>query len=321
VTEGRAGGSNSRVAGRGPEREVSALAEALAVVGLAVRDAVSNGRDVETDAMVVRSSAGDEIFGVDARADEVLLAELSRTCGQRWPGVLISEGFDEPVAVGDGDGPWRYLADPVDGTRPWLVGKRSAWVLLGAGRYAATLEDLEVGAAVEIPTSRARWGRVAWAAEGGEVQAVDDDLAGGSPEPVKMQPMKGGDLSRTFVTVARFSPGTKALLGRWEDAVLDGLEVYEDPWLCSGGQLMAVASGSDAAVLDPRPLAAARLCAHPYDLAAIVVARAAGVVVEALPPGPLTSPLRPDADVAWAAYANEDVAFILRERMAYTSLW
>src|SRR5206468_4095986 len=119
---------------------------------------------------------------------------------------------------------------------------------------------------------------------------------------------------RAWVTVARFSPGQKEVIGRFEDALLAGLEVYEDPYLCSGGQLMGLASGSDTAVLDPRPLFHAHFCAHPYDLAALVVARAAGVVVEALPPGPLDVPLDPNADVAWAGDANESVADASRGR-------
>jgi len=266
------------------------------------------------DAAVVRTAGGDEIFGVDARADQVLLSTLRERCGPSWPGVLIMEGFDSPVEVGDPGGPWVYIADPVDGTRPWLAGKRSAWVLLGAGLGARVLEDLSVGAAVEIPTRRARLGQVAWAAAGSPALAVDEDLTdpGRAATAVTLTPRVSADLHRTFVTVARFSPGTKSAIGAWEDALLAGLEVYEDPWLCSGGQLMGVASGTDAAVLDPRPLLGVTLCAHPYDLAALVVARAAGAIVEALPPGPLTVELRPDADVAWAAYANAAVAARLR---------
>jgi hypothetical protein len=116
------------------------------------------------DAAISRVAGGDEVFGVDARADQVLLASLIERAAGRWPGRLIMEGLDDPATIGDPGGPWVYLADPMDGTRPWLAGKRSAWVLLGAGRRAETLEDLEVGAAVELPTERARWTRAAWAA-------------------------------------------------------------------------------------------------------------------------------------------------------------
>jgi len=295
----------------------SDLAAALAQVGRAVRDAVLATPRSAADAAISRVAGGDEVFGVDARADQVLLASLIERAAERWPGRLIMEGLDDPVPIGDPAGPWVYLADPVDGTRPWLAGKRSAWVLLGAGRQAETLEDLEVGAAVELPTGRARWTRAAWAA-GTRVWAEDEDLAGlEAPRAVVLEPRRDGDLRRAWVTVARFSPGQKGAIGAWEDELLAGVEVYEDPYLCSGGQLMGLASGQDAAVLDPRPLFGAALCAHPYDLAALVVARACGVVVEALPPGPLTVPLDPAADVAWAGYANPSVAAELRPRGSF----
>ena len=291
------------------------LARALAAVGREVRDAVLAVPATAADADVVRFEGGDVVFGLDARADVVLIDALQRHCGGRWPGRLVMEGLDTPAVIGADGGEWVYLADPVDGTRPWLAGKRSAWVLLGAGRQARTLEDLEVGAAVELPTARARLARVAWAARSGAAEAEDDDLSGQTPpRPVVLRSRPGIDLERAWVTVARFSPGQKEAIGRFEDALLGGLEVYEDPYLCSGGQLMGLASGADAAVLDPRPLFNSHFCAHPYDLAALVVARAAGVIVEALPPGPLDVPLDPTADVAWAGYANEEIARRLRPR-------
>ena len=290
--------------------DLAALAAALADVGRAVRDVVLALAPTDAHAAVVRAEGGDEVFGIDAEADRVVLERMAG-----WPGRLVMEGFDAPIVLGDG--PWTFLVDPFDGTRPWLAGKRSAWVLLGAGRDATTLEDLEVGAAVELPTRRARWALSAWATAGGPVTAFDDDVAvtGGPSRPVTLAPRAGADLARSFVTVARFDPGSKAAIGAWEDTLLDGIETYEDPYLCSGGQLMGLATGQDAAVLDPRPLLGARFCAHPYDLAALVVARAAGVVVESLPPGPLAVPLDPHADVAWAGYANEDVAAVLRGRL------
>jgi hypothetical protein len=297
------------------DTDLDALARALSDVGRRVRDELLGVPAAPDDAAVVRAEGGDEVFGIDARADAAVLTELPARTGERWPGTLVMEGFADPLPVGDVTGPWRYLIDPVDGTRPWLAGKRSAWVLLGAGREARTLDDLEVGAAVELPTARARYARVAWARAGGGAHAVDDDRAGGPSVPVTLQPRRSTELDRAYVTVARFDPGSKAAIGAFEDAVVAGWETYEDPYLCSGGQLMGLAVGEDAAVLDPRPLLGARFCAHPYDLAALVVARAAGVVVEALPPGPLVAPLSVHADVAWAGYANEAVAAQLRPRV------
>jgi hypothetical protein len=292
------------------------LAAALAEVGRAVRVAVGVPLGA-ADAAVVRTAGGDDVFGVDARADEALLAELRARCGDRWPGTLVCEGFDDPLPVGDAGGPWRYLADPVDGSRPWLWGKRSAWCLLGAGREATSLAGLEVGACVELPTPRAAVATTAWAVRGGGVQAVDDDLVGGGPgRPAALVPLAGAELDHRFVTVMRYAVGTKAVLGRWEDEVLAGLHTYEDPYLCTGGLLMEVAAGRQAAALDPRPLVVpGAMGSHPYDLAGWVVPAEAGVVVESLPPGPLDAPLDTSTSVPWAAYANDGVADVLRARV------
>lgn len=292
------------------------LGAVLVDVGRAVRAAIGAGPQ-RGDEMVVRAEGGDEVFGVDARADRVLLEELAARCGSRWPGTIIVEGFDEPIAIGESGGPWRYLVDPVDGSRPWLAGKRSAWVLFGAGRGAATLADLEVSAVVELPTVRAAWGLCVWATADGRSAAVDDDLVREGPsQPVELRPRAEATLDRAFVTVQRFAPGNKSAIAAWEDKLLAGLETYEDPYLCSGGQLMEVALGREAAVLDPRPLLGGGLAAHPYDLAGWLVAKAAGVVVEALPPGPLAYPLDTSTPCAWAAYANEAVAAELRRRFS-----
>ena len=134
------------------------LGRELAEVGRTVRDVVRAGRTA-SDHLVVRTEGGDDVYGIDARADEVLIEQLRRRCGERWPGGLVIEGFDDPVPIGDA-GPWTYLADPVDGTRGLLAGLRSAWVLLGAGEGATSLRDLGVGRGGRDPDrSRMRWGR------------------------------------------------------------------------------------------------------------------------------------------------------------------
>lgn len=294
-----------------------ALARALVEVGRDVRRAVGDRRGAG-DGDVVRTAGGDDVFGVDARADEVLLDSIQRRCGARWPGSIVVEGFDEPIEVGGGRGPWRYLADPVDGSRGWLWGKRSAYVLLGAGRDAEVLDDLEVGACVELPTARAALALSAAAVRGHGVEAFDDLVAvGGVARPVELAPLEGELQDHSFVTVASYAVGTMGRLGAWQDAVLDGLHVYDDPYICSGGLLVEVAAGRQAAVLDPRPaVVPGSMATHPYDLAAWLVAAEAGVVVECLDGTPLRVPLDTSTPVAWAAYANEDVAAELRARVA-----
>lgn len=297
-----------------PSESDAQLSAELAEVGRAVRDVVRSARD-GSDHLVVRTEGGDDVFGVDARADRVLVDELRRRCGDRWPGRLVIEGFDEPLPIG-GAGPWTYVADPVDGTRGYLAGLRSAWVLLGAGRSATTLDGLTHAAAVELPTERAAWGTVAHAGDAGLV-VVDDDLVSAGPSrPAQLEPRRGADLTRCFVTVVRLLPGGHGPIGEFADEILSGWEVYDDLYPCSAGQLLAVASGAAAAVIDPRPLLhRSGFATHPYDLSALPVARAAGVVVEALPGGELRAPIDTSTPVAWVAYANESVAELLRPRI------
>lgn len=299
-----------------PEELVD-LARALVEVGRDVRSGVGGHRGV-ADAEVVRTAGGDDVFGVDARADEVLLESIERRCGARWSGTLVVEGFDDTVPVGDGRGPWRYIADPVDGSRPWLWGKRSAYVLLGAGRDAQVLDDLEVGACVELPTARAALALSAAAVRGHGVEACDDLVAVGHVgRPVELEPLEGELQDHSFVTVASYAVGTMGRLGAWQDAVLQGLHVYDDPYICSGGLLVEVAAGRQAAVLDPRPaVVPGSMATHPYDLAAWLVAAEAGVVVESLDGSPLRVPLDTSTPVSWAAYANEEIAAELRARIA-----
>ena len=297
--------------------ELAELAGELVALGRRVRDAVRDRLAGGTTAglsAVVRAEGGDHIFGVDEVADRVIVDALD-DLGRRWSGRWVMEGFAEPLPVGDGTGPWRFLCDPLDGTRPLLADKRSAWVLVGAGRGATTLEQLELSVVVEVPTRRAALARTAWADCDGRLVADDEDLRTGERTPVRLRPRQDPAIDHSFVTVVRFAPGRGEVIGRWADRHLAGLVVFDDLVPCSAGQLMGLASGADTAVFDPRPvLAPGTMAAHPYDLAGLWVARAAGVVVEALPAGPLDVPLSVEHPVAWAGYANEAVAERLRVR-------
>jgi hypothetical protein len=305
-----------------PAAPVEALARELVALGTEVRDAVRGTRR-DDDGRVVRSEGGDDVFGIDARADELLRAGLGRL-GDRWPGTVVMEGLDQPLRIGPPGGepgPWRYLVDPLDGTRPLLAGKRSAWVLIGAGRGARTLEELELSVVVEVPTRRAALGLVAWATRDGHLEAHDEDLwAGGARRPARLEPQADAAVEHRFVTVVRFAPGFGAAIGAWSDRHLAGLTVFDDLVPCTAGQMLGLASGADTAVFDPRPLLApGTLAAHPYDLAGLWVARAAGAVVEALPSGPLDVALDVTTPVAWQGFANEAVAAALRARGPVTA--
>ena len=91
---------------------------------------------------------------------------------------------------------------------------------------------------------------------------------------------------------------------------------FEDQYAASGGQLYELMSGHDRFVADLRPLmetilakrgAGLGICAHPYDLCTELIAREAGVIVTDVRGDRLKAPLKVDADVAWAGYANERI--------------
>ena len=106
-------------------------------------------------------------------------------------------------------GPWTFIVDPVDGTRPYLADLRSAWVLLGAGRHAVTPGGAR-GRRRRRDPDVAGPRSVGWSGRGSAVRprTVDDDLTdrGREPVPVELRPQAGADPTRTFLTVVRLLP-------------------------------------------------------------------------------------------------------------------
>jgi hypothetical protein len=75
-------------------------------------------------------------------------------------------------------------------------------------------------------------------------------------------------------------------------------------------------AGHDRFVADLRPLLeplltargeALGLCCHPYDLATMLIAERAGVLLSDPAGRPLDAPLSVDHDVSWVGYANADI--------------
>ena len=107
----------------------------------------------------------------------------------------------------------------------------------------------------------------------------------------------------------------RGLAGGWN---VGKAEVYTDQYISSGGQLAELVLGRDRFVLDIRPLVHralgedSTLCSRPYDLCTALVATEAGCVVEAPRGEPLDAPLDTTTNVAFAAYANPELAARLR---------
>ena len=227
-----------------------------ATASAAARWGVSGPTARRTTDRVVRTEGGDDVFGIDARAEQVLLAGLAGL-GGRWPGQAVVEGHDDPLPVGDPGGPWRYLVDPVDGTA--ACSPASAAPGCCSGRVAGQPPS-RTSRSVPWWRSRPAAPRSGWS-RGRRRAARRSPSTTTSPDGASLPtrsccaPWAATCPVASSPTV-RLAPGSHGPIGEWADRHLAGLEVYDDMAPCTGGYLAGLAAGNDAAVL--RPAAAPR---------------------------------------------------------------
>jgi len=231
--------------------------------------------------------------------------------------------FGQP---GRGGPPFRLLVDPIDGTRGLMFDKRSAWCLMGLAPEkgkATRLSDIEIAVMTELPTTRQSTSDVLWAIAGKGAHGERHDLGTGAPRPLVLVPSQATTLRHGFATVVNYFQGGKELISRLEEAIFlralgawnpEKAEIYADQYISSGGQLAEVALGRDRFVLDVRPLVHKKLgvksslASRPYDIVTMRIAQEAGCVVCDPYGGPLDAPLDVTTNVAFACYANKELA-------------
>jgi hypothetical protein len=315
-----------------PSLDHPAIAHRLRILQADLRAALRSHMKSQEPAVwsrAVRDDAGDTIFGIDAKVEEILVQHCQEW-GRTQHFVLVAEGI-EPGGIqfgkpGLGGPPFRLLVDPIDGTRGLMFDKRSAWCLAGVApeRGAATrLADVEIAVMTELPTTRQATSDVLWAVPGQRTAGERHDLATGAARPIAPVPSQQDHLRHGFATVCNFFQGGKELVGRLEEAIFaralggwnpDKAEVYTDQYISSGGQLAELVLGRDRFVLDVRPLVhrklgvASSLVCRPYDLVTWRIATAAGCVVTDPFGAPLDVALDTVSDVAFAAYSNPALA-------------
>jgi hypothetical protein len=285
---------------------------------------------VDTLSEVSDTRGGDTIYTIDERGEEVL-TQFCEEWGREIPFMLIAEGVPGsgervyPDGALASQAAFRLIVDPIDGTRAIMYDKRSAWILSGVApnRGPETrLEEIEVAMQTEVPTTKQTLSDSFWAWRGGGAIGERTDLLSGARRPLKPRPSQAETVKHGFATISKFFPGGKALTAELEERLMDAALgrptdgnplVFDDQYLSSGGQLYELMVGHDRFNADLRPITlavaephapVARLCAHPYDLCAELVAREAGVIVTDDRGGPLRAPLDLHADVAWIGYAN-----------------
>ncbi len=309
-----------------PARGLRDFAVALAArVVAGIRDAGDRALD-----RPVADDGADVQYAVDRLGEEGLADLVEAHLGAELRVRLLSEGLpEEGVDVGrPGGRPFRLLVDPIDGTRGLMTGKRSAWVLAGLApdRGPGTrLSDIEISVMAEIPLPGQARSDVFLARRGGGVEARRLDLLSGAETPLASRRSGARSFDHGFATFVRYFPGAKDLIGAVEEAFWARIYgearghrgiVFEDQYVSSAGQLHGVMTGKDRLVADLRPLfrdaIRARglfrpLCTHPYDLAALLVAEEAGVLVTDPRGDPLDAPLDVRTDVAFVAWANAEL--------------
>ncbi len=274
----------------------------------------------------------DTVYRIDRISEDAILAWFDAN----WPADLatrlVMEGLedDRQVVFPRGARPeYVCIVDPIDGTRGLMYDKRSAWVLSGvaiAREQGATLEDIEVAAMTELPVCKQRRADQLSAVLGcGREGVVAEriDLDTGARESIRPQPSRAKDLHHGYVAFSRFFPAGKELLARFEEQLyarlygvesIPALAIFEDQYICSGGQLFELCMGRDRMVADLRPLAheamglSGAMDCHPYDVCTLLILRELGAVVTHPRGGPLDMPLDTTSSVAWVGYANRELA-------------
>jgi len=276
---------------------------------------------------------GDTVYNLDMEAEKILVPYCD-AWGQETPFLLIAEGLPPMPDLNEGEhlcgcetreeAQFVLICDPIDGTRPLMYDKRSAWLLTAIAPNVpnASMLDVEIAMQSELPTSRALLADRLWAVRGQGVEAFTENLMTRENEPFVPRPSQSPTIAGGFACFCKFFPGSKAWLAELEERLVVAAlgpppggqpQTFDDQYISNGGQLYDLMTGRDRFNAEFRPLAHERkatammLFSHPYDLCCELIAREAGVIVTNMTGGPLDYPLDVNTPVGWIGYANEAI--------------
>lgn len=288
---------------------------------------------------------GDTIYAIDAHVEKILIP-FCEEWGRDEPFLLIAEGIEEEnsgLAPGHKlfgcadaeEARFIVICDPIDGTRPLMYDKRSAWMLCGVAPNlgaATTMADIEVAIQTELCTRKAARGDMAWAIRGQGAQAEETNFYTGETRSWTPRASQAPSVAGGFAMLSKFFVGSKGWLAALEEELMLQVlgephggypQTFDDQYISNGGQLFELMSGRDRFNGDLRPLAhtilfgspTARLCSHPYDLCTELVAREAGVIVTDERGEALSAPLDVSTPMQWLAYANANIQRQIEPRL------
>lgn len=279
---------------------------------------------------VVAEQGGDLVFALDAVAEKTLVDFVAAEIASLEPIVLVAEGLPEgklvlPTGASEDSCRWRMIVDPIDGTRPLMVQKRSGWILTGVAPNKGdetNLQDIVLAVQTELPLVKQYLADQMWAVRGKGVGAIRHNLHSGEARNLQLQPSTALSIQMGFATFSRFFPGVTDVLAAINDEVVrralgpqppGGTLCFDDQYPSTGGQLHGLFSGTDRFVADLRPIMqsvadergeALAHCCHAYDVCTMLIAEELGIAITSPAGDPLRAPLDCETNIAWVGYAN-----------------
>lgn len=316
-------------------------AQRLLELGFAIQrhlhDIVSTNSD--RLAMPVGFEGGDTIFEIDRHVEPIIERAIDEWPSECKPLVLIAEGMADNgrLLFGSSAEPARFrlILDPIDGTRNLMYDKRSAWFIAAVAENRGEQTDLRdtfAAVLVELPTTKQARCDAFIATSKDLTTGIRTHIGGDDPQPRPSRPSKAESLKFGFGQVSSFFPGTMSLAADLVERIaaqtLGPQEpgqafLFNDQYICTGGQMVELLVGHDRFCCDLRPLFYRILekrtddvirgveC-HPYDVAGALVAKQAGVVITDGFGGPLQPPLDVRTGVHWCGFGNEVLANLIQ---------
>jgi hypothetical protein len=318
--------------------ECERLRELLCALESHIQRSVVRAREEHSaDALseIVSVTSSDTIFRIDRLSEDAVGEWFEANWPGDWPVEIVMEGLaDDELLVfprGTTTSSLRFkcIIDPVDGTRSLMYDKRPAWVLAGVAPHrgeANRLSDIAVAAMTELPVSKqSRADQISAVRGAGRAGIVAErcNLETGETRSIAPRPSSATDLHHGFASIARFFPQAKVMLAEFEQALFERLygadeanelAIFDDQYICSGGQLYELLMGRDRMLGDLRPEALERLrhpaplACHPYDVCTVLILHEAGCPILSPSGAPLDAPLDTTTSVSWIGFANEDLA-------------
>jgi len=322
--------------------ELEAWSQRLLTLGLAVQTQVvsllqaafRNG--TSSLAVPVVDEGGDRIYRIDREVEATIERGISAWPDECLPLLLIAEGMgsDGRMVFGNPDQQpqWRLIIDPIDGTRMLMHDKRSAWFLAAVcpdKGESTTLADSVASVMVELPTSKQNLADAFVTSAGEGTKSLRFSVSSDRPPQISegiefsAVPSRKADLQDGFATVLSMFPGTRRLAADLAERIAERCgvvtsipTVFDDQYISTGGLMYHLMTGRDLCSLDLRPQFNQILDrsgddrfieSHPYDLAGLLAAENAEVIMTNGFGQPLTAPLDVNTGVDWCGYANVQI--------------